>query len=406
MRRQLLLCAAALGFASACSSDHPQAEPTADAATATVFDSAGIRIIDLGATPHDLAAPQTLACTPDLVVRGREDDASYVLSDVRDVELPSGGRVAVANGNEILLFDSAGHHVARWGGTGDGPGEFRRLDWLAFRAPDSLVAADIALRRITVLDARGQFVRSFETASAVDPAARPVPPRPMGLLADGSVIAAFFEQPAPEEGTSRPGVEIVGIPKAGTTVHTIGTWPGEELALFQKDGFLEVTQPPFGRRLQVASAHDGVWIGDDAQWEIRKYSVEGNLRSLVRSAESPSPVSDRLLEEWISLRYRYASQVPALEELKRDQRQIAHHTTTPSFGTLLAASDGGVAIGEFGIDMASSRAWIKVDPNGTVTATDLPAGLDVKRWKQDRVIGVARDELGREEIHGYTCVPD
>ena len=284
-----------------------------------------------------------LACESDLVIRSREDDDAYVLSDLRDVELLSHGRVAVVNGsgNEIVVFDSAGRHVSTWGGTGNGPGEFGRLEWLPPRPPDSLAAADIGLRRVTILDADGRFVRGFATASAVDPASNPVPPRPMGMLENGSVIAVFFEPPAPVEGTARPAVEIVAIPPDGGTVHPVGTWPGEELALFEQDGRLQVTQPPFGRRLHIASAYDGVWIADDAQWEMRKYSARGDLQAVVRSSATPSPVSDQLLEELLSERYRHASQVPALEDLKRDQRRIARHTTTPSFGVIVAASEGG-----------------------------------------------------------------
>ena len=378
-------------------------EPPSTSATITVFDSAGVRFVDLGPAPLDLAERRVLVGEPDLVIRSREEDDDAVFSNVRDVEVLSRGRVAVVNGsgNDILVFDSAGGRVATWGGTGNGPGEFWRLEWLSFISPDSLAAADIGLRRITILDADGQFVRSFGGASAIDPASDPVPPRPMGLLADGSMIAAFFESPPPVEGTARPAVEIVAIPLAEDTVHAVGTWPGEELALFPEDGRLQVTQPPFGRRLHIAPARDGVWIADDAGWEMRKYSAQGDLRMVVRSSASPAAVSDQLLEAWIAERYRYAAQVPTLEDLKRDQRRIAGHTTTPSFGMILAMSDGGVAVGAFGLDAASPRAWITVDPNGTVTALELPAGLDVKRWGPDWVVGVVRDALDREEIHLY-----
>lgn len=371
--------------------------------TVTVFDSVDVRIVDLGPAPLDLVQRRAVAREPDLVIRSREDEGAYVLSDVRDVEVLSHGRVAVVNGsgNEILVFDSVGAHVATWGGRGNGPGEFRYLEWLASRPPDSLAAGDRGLRRVTILDAAGRFVRNLATADAVDPASNAVPPIPLGLLADGSVAAVFFEQPAAVEGTARPAVEIVAIPPAGGTVHPVGTWPGEELALFEQDGSLQITQPPFGRRLHISPAHDGVWIADDAEWQVRKYTARGGLRMVVRSSASPAAVSDQLLEEWISERYRYAGQVPTLEDLKRDQRQIAHHTTTPSLGMMLGTTHGGVAVGEFGLDTASPRRWITVDPSGAATATELPAGLEVKRWGPDWVIGIVRDALDREEVHRY-----
>ncbi len=369
----------------------------------SVVDSAGVRIVDLGPVPVDLAKHRILAAEPDLVIRSDEDNSASVFSDVRDVEVLSDGRVAVVNGsgNDILVFDAAGRHIDTWGGSGDGPGEFRYLEWLAFLSPDSLAAGDGGLRRVTVFDAAGRYVRNSSTRSAADQAARPIPPRPMGLLADGWIVAASFERPAPVEGAVRPPVEIVTIPPAGAAVHLLGTWPGEELAIFEEDGLLEVTQPPFGRRLHIAPTPAGVWIADDDQWELRQYSAHGDLRMVVRSSASPAAVTDRLLEEFIAERYRYAGQVPTLEDLKHDQREIARHTTTPSLGMIRGMTDGGVAVGEFNPGGASTREWITVDPNGTVTAVEPPAGLDVKRWGPDWIVGVVRDTLDREAIHRY-----
>ena len=385
--------------AAAC--DPPPSPPPA-----TVFDSAGVRVVDLGPAPLEWAEQRALAGEPDLVIRSGEDGAAAVLSDVRDVGVLSRGRVAVANGsgNDILVFDAVGEHVATLGGTGDGPGEFRRIEWLASLHPDSLAAGDGRLRRVAIFDSDGGFARSFATASAVDPAARPVPPRPLGLLANGSVIAAYFDRPAAVEGTVRPAVEIVATASTGDSMHMIGTWPGDELALFGQDGQLQVTQPPFGRRLHVAPAHDGVWIADDDRWEMRKYSARGALSMIVRSAASPTAVTDELLEAYISERYRYADQVPTLEDLKRDQREIARHTATPAFGAIRGTTEGGVAVGDFKLDTVSPRVWITVDPAGTVNAVELPAGFDVKRWGPDWVIGVVRDALDREEIHRYRIV--
>ncbi|MCE2456164.1 MAG: hypothetical protein J4G12_10210 [Gemmatimonadetes bacterium] len=226
----------------------------------------------------------------------------------------------------------------------------------------------------------------------------------MGLLADGWAVAASFAQPAPVKGTVRPSVEIATIRLAGAGVHLLGTWPGEELALFEEDGLLQVTQPPFGRRLHIAPTPDGVWIADDDQWELRRFSAEGELSILVRSSASPAAVTDQLLEEFLTERYRYAVQDPTLEDLKQAQREIARHTTTPSLGMVLGMTDGGVAVGEFKLGAASPQAWITVDPNGIVTTIELPSGLDVKRWGPDWVLGVVRDALDREAIHRFRIV--
>ncbi|MXX70760.1 MAG: hypothetical protein F4205_14060 [Gemmatimonadetes bacterium] len=249
---------------------------------ATVSDSAGVRIVELDFGFDGPAERRSLASEPGQVIRFPEDDPALAVSGIADVEVLSDGRIAVATEgeNNILVFDSAGDHLDTWGGSGDGPGEFVRFDWLARRAPDSLAAGEVRVRRV-------------------------------------SMVGAFFEQPEAVEGAVRPPVEIVAIPPAGDTVLSVGTWPGDELSLFRRDGFLEVVAPPFARRLHVATAPDGIWIADDASLEIREYSGQARLRTVVRSSASPHSVSDALLEQRIADKYRSAAQGPALERLKR-----------------------------------------------------------------------------------------
>lgn len=373
---------------------------------ATVFDSAGIRVIELGPGIDAELNRRVVASEPDLVIRFDEDDAAAVVAGVTDVELLSQDRIAVADegGNAILVFDSAGHHIVTWGGIGDGPGEFGRLEWFAYRPPDSLAAGDARLRRVTVFDANGEFVRSFRAPSAGSSPL--VPPRLLGLLGDGSAVGAFFESIASgAEGEVRPEVEVLVVAPTGDRVHSVGTWPGDELVLFSQEGSLQVVAPPFGRRLHISAGNDRVWIGDDARWEVRGYAADARLRTIVRASISAEAVSDNLIEQRITEKYRgRLSEGPALEELKRDQRSIAHHATTPSFGMLLGMEEGGVAIGEYRANSAGHRAWFMVDSTGGVTVIDLPAALDVKRLGPDWVIGVVRDEFDREEIHRYAIL--
>lgn len=373
-----------------------------------VFDSAGIRVIELGPDFEGGVKPRAVASEPDLIIRFRGDDPAAVISRVTDVEVLSGGRIAVANegGIGILVFDSTGHHVGTWGGIGDGPGEFRRIEWLASRPPDSVAAGNARRRRVMMFDGNGEFLRSFGNARAVVGSSRSIPPGPLGLLADGSIVAAFFESIATAaEGVVRPEVEVLVVAPTEDRVQSVGVWPGDELTLFSQEGQLQVVAPPFGRRLHISAGTDRVWIGDDARWEVHGYSADAHLRTVVRASMSAEAVSDSLLEERISEKYRgRLSEGPALEELKRDHRRITHHATTPSFGRLLGMVDGGVAIGAYRSHGAGYRTWLMVNSIGGVTAIDLPATLDVKRLGQDWVIGVVRDDLDREEIHRYAIL--
>ena len=375
---------------------------------AVATDSAGIRIVEVGPGFPGFVKTRVVADEPDVVIGFREDDPGTIVSKVTDVAWLGGSRLAVADegGDEIFVFDSAGHHVGTWGGRGGGPGEFGRLAWLRAKPPDSVAAGDARLRRVTVFDGGGGFARSIGTGRAVGESSGSIPPQPLGLLEDGSVVAAFFESVTTRvEGTVRPQVEVVVIAPTEGNENLLGIWPGDELALFWEDGVLQVVAPPFGRRLHISAGPDAVWIGDDAEWEIRGYAADALLRTVVRFSANRKSVSGRLLEQRIAEKYRgRVFEESFFEKLKDDQLKIAYHSTTPGFGTMIGVIGGGVAVSEYQLGAAGSRKWFVVDSIGEVTRVEIPATLDVKRWGPDWVIGVVRDELGRETIHRYSIL--
>jgi len=370
---------------------------------ATVFDSAGVRVIELGAEGWGSGVERVLASEPDLVIRSGDEGDTPVLYEVRDVQPISGGRIAVANGgtNEVLVFDASGDHVATWGGVGEGPGEFQNLQWLTAISPDTLAAGDSRQRRVSILDTNGRFVRSIGTPNLSSDGSRSIPPQPITRLRDGTLIAQSFRGPAAEEGSVRPATELFVVDPGADAPRAFATFPGNEITLVREGEFLAVVLPPFARNLHIEPAADGIWVGDEARWELREYSSAGRLRTLIRSAESAEAVTDALLERHIDRKYRDMDPDVDVEPLKDLQRRIADHATVPSFGAIRAISGGGVAVGAYDTGALSSRMWRTVDSNGTVTSIRLPAAYDVKHWEPERILVVVRDELDREEIHRY-----
>lgn len=401
MNRRLALILSAIS-ATACDSQ------PARIAHVSVFDSAGVRVIGLGAEGWEGGVRRFLASEPDLVIRSAEEDDAPVLFEVRDVQPISGDRIAVANGgtNEILVFDGTGRHLATWGGTGEGPGEFQRLHWLAATSPDTLAAGDFRLGRVSILDANGRFVRSIGTRRLSDRSSQSILPQPIARLRDGTLVAESFRGPHAEEGSVRPAIELFVVDPGGSSPRGFGTFPGNEVTLVREGEFLEVVVPPFARNLHREPSADGIWVGDDAHWELREYSSGGQLRTLIRSAESPETVSDQLLERHIDHRYGDADPAVDLEPLKRRQRNIAEHATVPSFGVIRPISGGGIAVGRYDTGGSQPRAWRTVDSRGTVMSIEIPTAFNVRRWGPDWILAIVRDELDREEIHRYRILAE
>jgi hypothetical protein len=108
----------------------------------------------------DVASPPALEIG---VVDG--DSAFLFQSIVSTLSLPSGNIVvADAGGSELVMYGPTGAFVRRWGGRGEGPGEFRNLARLYPLGPDSLMALDSWTDRLSVFDTAGTFGRQLAVA--------------------------------------------------------------------------------------------------------------------------------------------------------------------------------------------------------------------------------------------------
>jgi hypothetical protein len=119
----------------------------------------------------DASLPATLpvfaaAAEPDLEIGVLEGDDRLMFEQVVDVLRLGGGEIAVSDRQaaRISVFSSEGTPLRSWGGTGDGPGEFRRLSRLYPGPGDSLFALDARDDRVSLFDRDGTYARGLSAA--------------------------------------------------------------------------------------------------------------------------------------------------------------------------------------------------------------------------------------------------
>lgn len=131
-------------------------------------DSAGIQVITLSHSLSEIGrgAAQAIVLETDLKVGGAEDG----FGAVADVTSLGQGRFAVFDRmyKEIILFDTLGHEVRRFGREGKGPGEFM-APWAVAAVGARLVAwQDQPSTAITVFEPGGQVRATSRAAIAGD----------------------------------------------------------------------------------------------------------------------------------------------------------------------------------------------------------------------------------------------
>lgn len=105
-----------------------------------------------------------LGSAPILQIGVMEGDERYTFQDVTSVLPLSSGDLLVADGGsgEVTRYTADGTFVRRWGGRGEGPGEFRALSRVYPWAGDSVAALDQQIGRLSVFDADGEFARQVD----------------------------------------------------------------------------------------------------------------------------------------------------------------------------------------------------------------------------------------------------
>ncbi len=99
----------------------------------------------------------------ELVATVSDDSSSGVtLGSIRSVLLDRRGRLFIVDESlyQLLVFDSLGSYIARWGRRGSGPGEFRTPYSVAMLG-DSVALLDPSSSRITLFDPEGRWIREW-----------------------------------------------------------------------------------------------------------------------------------------------------------------------------------------------------------------------------------------------------
>src|SRR5688500_8959940 len=154
--------AIALG-AVACDADSSAGRASGDAFT--VRDSAGVTIAENTAVEPAGIARWEVDSTPSVTIGVSMGDSAYELSSVGGVRRLPNGMIVVLNGKgeskfECRFYDSAGAHIVTHGRRGQGPGEYRWVNFFGSVGGDTVIGVDFPNSRLNWVSASKGHLRS------------------------------------------------------------------------------------------------------------------------------------------------------------------------------------------------------------------------------------------------------
>ena len=363
--------------------------------SATVRDSAGVTIVEYAERARD-TLPWSIASQPLVEIGAVEGDEAYQLSSVSGVRRLSDGRIVIADEGtaHLRIFDPTGRHLVTTGRKGEGPGEFEGLSGLFVGPGDTLLAYDSNLKRVSVFTPDGEFVRSFtlDFAQGV--------PLLVGRFADGTFLAtrAFTFVPGDIDAVVPDSQPVYHFAADGSLMDSTGRWLATEWYMHGTGGQTWASSLPFGRRMAVAVAPAGFYVGSSGQYEIEWRDPAGSVRRILRITAPPRPVTG---DDWERVKAARLRDVPD-QQRPRQERMLAEMpvpSTRPAFGVLRTDPDGNLWVADAVVSSEDPRSWTVFDSSGQMLGlVTTPPGLDVRDIGRDYILAVAKDELDVQHV--------
>ncbi len=359
--------------------------------TATVWDSAGIRIVESTLPRWEGAPPWVVEEVPVLDLATTGQGPNHEFYQVRDaLRLPDGGIVVANHGSsEVRFFDPSGGFVGSVGRHGEGPGEFQRLEKVSLMPGDSIAVADYWLRRITILSPGGDVGRVISLQGVADRVRHLITLGDSGFVGLAYSYAAFPDEP----GNYRMPYKVVRLGMEGRVLDTIVDLEGFEASR----GPAGEAAVPWGKDGHLAVHGTELVVGSAEELAVDWYDGGGALFRRIRVPSLDLRITQAEIDS-VERAFREA-QVPAgvrqlMGGIRIPERRPAYSDLLiDAEGCLWAARYFGRRVGDTPVDwevFAAEGRWL-----GTVRT---PARFTVFQIGSDYILGVLRDELEVEHV--------
>ncbi len=386
--------------------------------SALVRDSADVKIVEYRASTWESGQEWRVTREPLLEIGMGDGPEAYQFFDLKGAVQLSDGRIVAANGGsgELRYFDADGVFLYSVGGEGEGPGEFRFLDFIGRLPGDSVLTYDPALLRIQIFGPTGQFVRSLLTESPWPGMYRP--PVPVGVLNVRTIVATLSNVGVGfKEGLGRTPEILATVDLHTGRVDSLGTILGAEQFVtptergFSREGYT------FGNYSDVAIGASRIATVSTEAFAVNVLDPQGTVVAKVHKDAQPIQVTPQDLEAYIEeslAKWPPGTSDQAMENFRRRARQRPVAAYLPILRSVHVDSDGNLWVEPFPRPGKGDAPFVVLGADGTLFGeVRLPPGLDRGTHETldpsleigtDYVLGIWSDELGVEVVRLYGLI--
>ena len=361
-------------------------------------DSAGVAILESFVPAWEADAGWTVAAEPELAIgagpAGGDDPNHPPWGRVRGVNVLSNGSLVAgdASTSEVIVFDSTGQFLHRFGGQGEGPGELEDFSTVFACEGDTIIAADAYA--YNYFAAEGRFLRRLATVDGRTGI-------PLGVfLRSGDcqrfLVTDWYRTTEPEGPEGLTYWDFAWTDESFIGRDTVArAIAGHEMRY--EEVFIRAV--PWTTRVQpIRLMGDDLLFGYSQRAELRIVAADGALKRILRWDATPEPITAEERQRWND------QQVVGSESGRRIQLSdfpwLPEHKAF--FDRLLADDEGNIWVRTPPPPDPAPERWTVLGSDGRWLGVVLmPDGFGLNQVARGRVYGIHRDELGVPTVRAY-----
>lgn len=307
----------------------------------------GVTILTHDATAFERALRLSLDPVPLAVAGGPDADPAYDLTDARAFSLLADGRIAAFSigRSRLLVFAADGQAQKSWGGTGQGPAEFRNVSSMIVARGDTLVLPDLGNTRMAwVTPDRGTVrtssLQGLLPSRSTDRIAGMLPGERAVLFSGGRV------QPVDLGKRERPPatVALVALQSAGRVIANVPDLETVGITTrYQGEVRTESATLGFTRRAVVAVWDTLIVTGSGDGYRLDLRNANGRVLQTLSVAVPRRVVSTAMRQDLIDTRLRqmaeYREPPRDLNESQRLVREAPFADSLPPYHAIFVSPD-------------------------------------------------------------------
>jgi len=383
-----------------------EAPPATGTPAVVRLDSAGIEVV------HNTGVENRwLELTEVLRIGVLEGEEAYMFAGISDLDRHPDGRLLVADGSQLKIFDPEGRFLRQMGGRGEGPGEFMAL-FSAWWGGEYVLGHDVFESTVARFDTLGVLASD----QRIEGAPRTSPEQIVDFNGRALGIGTRYGAGTPEGRRAVHIAEIVEVDlSTGEVSEVLARFPAGTGMMTE---YGESSSPAFDSIARPALVgEDRLLVSSGMEYVVDLVAFDSTLIRRVTRDFDPVPLGADAQDYYErAMRFRYGDRMSATE-MAGVLRRGPDLDRIPPVGMVVASADGGFWVYrpdlferplEAAIGPISDTSTPEAPPFDLFDATGaylgsvrFDPGFRPLWFGSDLVVGVDQDELGVQRVVAY-----